>query len=111
MPNKGIGEIYKRIGAPLSNVRTSWGASLHGDKSVILTIWQDNLGPIKAMVPDSTFYPPNRMVCYIGCHDRDFGGGNRHGWKERKKHIEQLQLVSSVWLTKTCAGAKQSEYV
>jgi len=39
MPNKDIGEIYKRIGAPLSNVRTSWGASLNRDKSVIPTIW------------------------------------------------------------------------
>ena len=111
MPNKGIGEIYKRIGAPLSNVRTSWGASLHGDKSVILTIWQDNLGPIKAMVPDSTFYPPNRMVCYIGCHDRDFGGGNRHGWKERQKHIEQLQAGAQGWGIMATSKLKNGEII
>ena len=74
------------------------------------TIWQDNIGPIRRKIPDSTLYPPTKMVCYIGCHDRDLGGGDRFGWKERQQHIEQLRAGAQGWGIMAIARKENGEF-
>tara|TARA_B100001123_G_C15198211_1_gene982220 strand:+ start:250 stop:732 length:483 start_codon:yes stop_codon:yes gene_type:complete len=91
-----VTELFAKLGAPLANKRWSWGAIRSVDRNIILRVWADQIGPIRKKIPLYTGYPPNTLVCYIGCHDRNHGE-DRLGWNERKEHIELIKGGAGAW--------------
>jgi hypothetical protein len=41
-----LSQLFEQLGAPLANVRWSWGAVRESDSAVFLRVWQDECRPI-----------------------------------------------------------------
>ena len=94
--NTNVTDVFRKLGAPLNNMRWSWGAVRPVDGNVFLRIWADQMGYIENKIPAHTAYDPKTMVCYIGCHDRD-NGESRPGWTERQEHIALIKAGKQAW--------------
>ena len=81
-----IAALFRTLGAPLHNERWSWGAST--DDYVILRAWQDDMRKaekgMRVLILKSIY------------QDRDLT--NRNGYKEREKHIAEIEQGKSVYV-------------
>jgi hypothetical protein len=76
----GHAEIFDRLGAPLHNVRWSWG-SVRADGSVVLRVWQDE----DRRVDGATYM---RLTHHRAFQDRL----DDRGYRERLRHVELLRI-------------------
>jgi len=81
-----IAALFRSLAAPLHNERWSWGAST--DDHVILRAWQDDMRKaekgMRVLILKSTYI------------DHDLT--NRNGYKEREKHIAEIEQGKSVYV-------------
>jgi hypothetical protein len=85
--SKNISDLFKLVGAPLKNVRWSWGSVSNGG-DVFLRVWGDQFRKLD----DKTFV---RITNY---KKREADQGNeRLGWNERLEHIDQIRNGANVY--------------
>ena len=73
-----MSEFFESVGAPLNNVRWSWGAIRPKDGAVFLRAWKDQLRK------DAE----GREWVMIGGPS---GDGSMHGWYEREEHLKAIE--------------------
>lgn len=78
--------LFKKIGAPLRNVRWSWGAVRPADNAVFLRVWQD----AERKIGDQWY-----AQLLWGSADATF---ERLGHEERKEHIERVRNGARCYL-------------
>ena len=83
-----ISSFFSRLGAPLKNVRWSWGAVRESDGTVFLRVWQDRI-----FVDDDKKIP----VIQITNHEK-YDERPVPGWEERLKHIELVRKGAKCYL-------------
>ena len=71
-----MAEHFESVGAPLTNVRWSWGARRPTDGALFLRAWKDELRR-----------DANGQQ-WVKIWDQS---GNGHGWQERQAHIEEIE--------------------
>lgn len=74
-------ELFKRLGAPLTNPRWSWGAVRATDGAVFLRVWQDETRNING----NSF-----MRVTSNEHFQGVDTSNR-GWRERLNHVARVR--------------------
>ncbi len=74
-----ITDYFKKLGAPLSNTRWSWGSVRASDGAVFLRVWQD-----RKVVRDRV------SIMMLTHHSKYVGKQENLGYRER---LEQVQLV------------------
>ncbi len=72
-----ISDYFKRLGAPLVNIRKSWGA-VRDDSAVVLRVWQDRT----SRHDERLFVQLSHFEKY-----RDDRGSESFGYTERLQHI------------------------
>ena len=81
-----IAALFRSLSAPLHNERWSWGAS--ADDYVILRAWQDEMRKaekgMRVLILKSTYADQDLTV--------------RNGYKEREKHIVEIEEGKSVYV-------------
>jgi hypothetical protein len=78
MPTRtGISNFFESLGAPLKNVRWSWGAERR-DGAIFLRGWEDH-----RFTDDSGEY-------VVVAHSTEMGDGASAGWRERWHHIQRI---------------------
>ena len=76
-----ISRFFEALGAPLRNIRQSWGAVHQVHNSVYLRVWQED----RKILEDK---PVVRLLLPPGKH----GGSTRaHGYTQRSRHIRRIQ--------------------
>ncbi|MDO9226213.1 MAG: hypothetical protein Q8M09_13920 [Pseudomonadota bacterium] len=75
-----LSELFVSLGAPLSNVRWSWGAVRSEDGAVFLRVWDDQ----KITLGERRYI---RVTAYE--HFKDKPGDL--GWNERLQHVERIK--------------------
>ena len=83
-----ISSFFSKLGAPLKNVRWSWGAVRDGDGAVFLRVWQDRKFVDDERVP----------VMQITDHEKYANAPYKPGWEERLKHIELVRKGAKCYL-------------
>ncbi len=81
-------DYFKRLGAPLANVRWSWGA-VRDDGSVVLRVWQD-----------ATRHQDGKLFVQLS-HLEKYGdgrGSDNLGYSERLQHIELIRRGAKAYL-------------
>jgi hypothetical protein len=76
-PRAGISNFFESLGAPLKNVRWSWGAERR-DGAVFLRGWEDH-----RFTDASGEY-------VVVAHSTELGAGASPGWRERWQHIQRI---------------------
>jgi hypothetical protein len=74
-----ISALFDRLGAPLHNVRYSWGG-IRPNGTVNLRVWQDETGKIDG-----------RRCVQITNHPFFRGNGPNLGYDERNRHVELIR--------------------
>ncbi len=82
-----LSELFVSLGAPLSNVRWSWGAVRSQDGAVFLRVWDDQ----KIKLGEHRYV---RVTAYD--HFKDKPGDL--GWSERLQHIEQIKNGAKTYM-------------
>ena len=85
-PKISISAHFNNLGAPLKNVRWSWGAIREGSGEVILRVWRDEVREIDG----------NKYVQLTNM--ARFGASKHPGFRERLSHLERLQSGSGGFL-------------
>lgn len=81
-----ISELFQRVGAPLANIRRSWGG-VRRDGAVVLRVWQNETRRIDG------------QLCIRLTHHRDFAGKDGDlGYQERLHHVAQIQAGASCYM-------------
>ena len=80
-----ISAFFRELGAPLKNVRWSWGARRSKDGVVFLRVWQDR----KRFEDGRTFYLLD---------GRDDENRADPGYRERQQHIESVRSGARCYL-------------
>ena len=84
-----ISSFFSKLGAPLNNVRWSWGAVRDSDGAVFLRVWQQ----------DGEFDDEKRIpVVQITDYDKYADAPYNPGWDERLKHIELVRKGAKCYL-------------
>lgn len=77
-----ISQFFNKLGAPLHNMRWSWGSERVSDGAIFLRVWQDR--EKKRVIED-----------VIHCRLTDYAHYQHDptnlGWLERLKHIERIR--------------------
>lgn len=74
-----VSQVFRRIGAPLKNMRWSWGAvSDNGD--VYLKVWADEFDRVDG-----------RLWARLTRHSAFAQNPGHPGWLERKRHVAMVQ--------------------
>ena len=76
-------KLFERLGAPLRNIRWSWGAVSKSGRKVYLAVWEDEFRRIKGK-------KVVRLTNYRTSADR-------HGYKERFEQIELIEKGAKVY--------------
>ncbi|MCY3827264.1 MAG: hypothetical protein OXG10_07835 [Candidatus Dadabacteria bacterium] len=76
-------KLFERLGAPLRNLRWSWGAVSKSGRKVYLAVWEDELCTMKGK-------KVVRLTNYRTSADR-------HGYKERLEQIELIEKGAKVY--------------
>ena len=76
-------KLFERLGAPLTNIRWSWGAISKSGKKVCFAVWEDEFHRIKGK-------KVVRLTNYRTSADR-------HGYKERLEQIELIEKGAKVY--------------
>ena len=80
--------LFERLGAPLGNVRWSWGAVRQQDGAVFLRVWQDECRGFN-----------NRLFMRITDHDYFSKNDPANlGWLERLKHVDLIRNDPLVYM-------------
>jgi hypothetical protein len=77
-PQIGISNFFDSLGAPLKNVRWSWGAERR-DGAIFLRGWDDH-----------RFTDASGEYVVIA-HSTELGDGASAGWRERWRHIQSVR--------------------
>ena len=83
-----ISSFFSRLGAPLKNVRWSWGAVRDSDGTVFLRVWQD-----RKFVDVDKKIPVMQVTDHEKYDERPIPG-----WEERLKHIELVRKGAKCYL-------------
>ena len=93
-----IGALFARVGAPLNNVRWSWGAVRPADGAVFLRVWQDD----RKMLDGK---------CYVRLTaNQIFAKDNpgNLGYRERARHVQLVQQGKPLFMIMCCARDPQA---
>jgi hypothetical protein len=86
MPKQPIDKLFQKLGAPLLNIRWSWGSTTNDGKTVFLRVWSDETQKIGdehfVQITDTT----------------RFGTETSLGYSERLRHIEAIQSGAECFL-------------
>ena len=80
-------ELFKYLGAPLANVRWSWGAIRSQDGAVVLRVWQDKKRKI-----DGKWYME------LTNHKAYLGNESDPGFSERLSHVEKIRAGAKTYM-------------
>ena len=83
-----LSSLFERLGAPLANIRWSWG-SLRDDGSVVLRVWQD-----------ATLRKNGKMLVRL-THLEKYGderGTDNLGYAERLHHVDLIRKGAKSYL-------------
>lgn len=83
-----LSEFFEKLGAPLANVRWSWG-SMRSDGTVVLRVWQDRTQKI-----DGVRYVQLTHLEKYG----DGRGRDNLGYSERLSHVENIRAGAKTLL-------------
>lgn len=86
MNNVSISELFDQVGAPLANIRWSWGG-VRQDGAVVLRVWQNESRTING-----------RTHIQITHHQAFVGKEDDLGYQERLRHIEQIRTGAACYL-------------
>lgn len=81
-----ISELFQRVGAPLANIRRSWGG-VRQDGAVVLRVWQNETRRIDGQ----TYIQLTHHQAFVGNED-DLG------YRERLRHMAQIQAGAACYL-------------
>ncbi len=81
-----ISSLFKDIGAPLRNIRWSWGG-VRSDGAVILRIWQNEIDP-----------RGGRRWAQLTHHQAFLGREKNLGYRERNRHVDLVKAGASCYL-------------
>ena len=84
-----ISSFFSQLGAPLNNVRWSWGAVRDSDGAVFLRVWQQD-----GKFDDEKRIPVVQITDYAKYTDAAYNPG----WEERLKHIELVRKGAKCYL-------------
>ncbi|AXP04238.1 hypothetical protein DZG01_15065 [Pseudomonas fluorescens] len=90
-------EMFKRLGAPLTNSRWSWGGVRTEDGAVFLRVWQDR----KKKHGDRWYM----MVTHHRKYEND---RDNLGYKERNDHVALIRSGAPCFMVMCCAEDKSS---
>jgi len=92
-------ELFDRVGAPLNNVRWSWGAVRSEDGAVFLRVWQDET----MRLPDKLFI---RFTANKFFQETD---PSNLGYQERLEHVARVKNGARLYLV-MCRAVDPSEH-
>ena len=75
-----ISRFFESLGARLTNIRQSWGATHRTDKAVYLRVWQEDQKVLQGQNVVRLLLPPN-------LHG---GSVTAHGYTQRQRHIGKI---------------------
>ena len=76
-----LSKLFVKLGAPLANVRWSWG-SVRPDGTVVLRVWQDRTKKFE----EKSFVQLTHLEKY-----GDDRGSDNHGYSERLHHVQLIR--------------------
>lgn len=82
-----LSRFFEQLGAPMTNVRWSWGAQRATDGAVFLKVWQD-----RARVEDG------RELMLLDRHRDDPKASKNLGYRERVRHIQAVRSGSRCYM-------------
>lgn len=80
-------ELFKRLGAPLHNVRWSWGSVRPSDGSVFLRVWQDRMTR-----------HDGRLFFMATHHDSYQDRPSDLGYQERLRHVAKVRAGAGCYM-------------
>ena len=83
-----ISALFRQVGAPLRNVRRSWGAVRPEDGAVFLRVWQDETKTI-----NGTLFTRLTANQVFAADDPD-----NYGYQERLMHVQLVQGGASLFV-------------
>lgn len=96
MSNISISTLFERAGAPLANIRWSWGG-IRQDGAVVLRVWQSETRRIDG------------QLCIRLTHHQDFAGKKDDlGYQERLRHVEHIRAGARCYMV-MCVPRSTSE--
>jgi hypothetical protein len=81
-----ISNLFKKLGAPLANVRWSWGG-LRPDNAVVLRVWQNE-----------TKKRDGKLWAQLTHHQEFFGKEKDLGYQERNRHVALVAAGAPCYL-------------
>ena len=86
--NPAIAKFFLSLGAPLKNIRWSWGAIHPVDGAVFLRVWQDRK------------FVENRVMFMMVTHNEMYQGidDNNLGYCERREHIAAISVGAPCYM-------------
>lgn len=81
-----ISALFEQVGAPLTNIRWSWGA-VRQDGAIVLRVWQNETQRING-----------RTYIQLTHHQAFVGKEGDRGYQERLRHVEQIQDGAKCYL-------------
>jgi hypothetical protein len=88
-----LSDLFAYLGAPLTNMRWSWGSVRETDEAVFLRVWQDEGGKIDGRyftrISSNTYYMANEPT--------------NLGYMERLRHIELIRRGAKSYMI-MCRG-------
>jgi hypothetical protein len=80
-------DMFKRLGAPLSNSRWSWGAVRPEDGAVFLRVWQDRKKKHNG-----------RWFMMVTHHEKYVGDEGNLGYQERLEHVAKIRAGAQCFM-------------
>ncbi len=81
-----ISNLFERVGAPLANIRRSWGA-VRKDGAVVLRVWQNETKRING-----------KTHIRLTHHQAFVGNEGDMGYQERLRHAAQIQAGAQCYM-------------
>ena len=81
-----ISELFQQVGAPLANIRWSWGG-VRQDGAVVLRVWQNETRRIDG-----------QTHIRLTHHQAFVGNEDDLGYRERLRHMSQIQAGAACYL-------------
>jgi hypothetical protein len=94
-----ISELFEQMGAPLNNVRWSWGAVRQADGAVFLRVWEDEIR-----------IPHNKVLMRLTAN-RVFQVENPRnlGYRERARHVQLVKDGAPLFMV-ICRAQDRNEH-
>lgn len=80
-------ELFRRLDAPLHNIRWSWGSVRAADGAVFLRVWQDRM--IKR---------DGRLFFMVTHHEKYLGREEDLGYQERLSHVAKVRAGARCYM-------------